>query len=179
MSKKQQKRQWEHTPAEILQQLVSLSQMKGRVISRRAVRKDPFLDYEEVIALLGKDGGWPAVEAKIREQLGLLEPKKEITEEPVEDAVSGPEEENVFVVESVSVPEPEPVSEVVPIERKKKTYTKDELVGILRQMQEYLGRMPKVADFAKLKSEGWEIPTYATFVRHLGEKSGWEELLAA
>lgn len=175
MSKKRRnRRQWEHTPEEILRELVSMCQQKGRVVSQRAVKKDPFLDYEEVIGLLGQHGGWPEVEERLRKRLEELDAARWGEMQKAELCTGRAEVEEVD--QSIEVERPMSDEELMGV-KKRRGYTTGDLLVALRQIKDYLGRMPQVADFARLRNEGWEIPTYATFVRYLGKKSQWDELL--
>lgn len=200
-------KEWPHAANELLDLAVAKCVEVGRMPSRRAWMRDQYLDFEEIVAVLGK-GDWGRAELKIALAWDLQKRKTEekVAEKtaespalPKEEVVEAAEqrevqeqmekiEEQVKTVEeptqeSAKVAEEQSVAQEAPTKvtgRRGKRYSREELKIGMVKVQDYFG-ITTIPTQGQINQAAREIgtPCYTAFLRGFGPKSDWETVMAA
>lgn len=168
-------KKWPHTADELLELAVAKCVEMGRMPSRRAWLRDQFLDYEEIVAVLGK-GDWKRAELKIALAWDHRKGKaEEVVVEKVELPKNEPPGEEPSQEEIVVQQE---VKEQIEIKHRRKRYSLEELKAGMTRVQEHfqITDMPTQVQISQAARE-IGTPSYATFLHGLGPKRGWNEVL--
>lgn len=160
---------WPHTTEELLELAVQRCNERGKMLNRRCLTHDNFLNFEEVVAVLGK-GDWNRAVLKI--QFAWDQQKKQQAEAKAEakkPAVQEPVPSEVAVQETVAEVRPSTKKS-----RKGMRYTLDDLRAAMSSIQAHF-QITGMPTQNQINQAAREIgtPTYVTFAKAFGPKSEW------
>lgn len=190
------KKEWPHTASELLDLAVAKCMEMDRMPSRRAWMRDQFLDFEELVEVLGK-GDWRRAEMKIAlawdNRKGRAEKaaeqkaeKQEVAKQPVKtvEVVEPPKGEMVQQQEEKeqmenAVEQQAPVKATEDGGRRGKRYSLEELKVNMVRIQEHFG-ITMIPSQVQINQAAREIgtPSYTAFVHGFGPKPGWAAVMA-
>lgn len=181
---------------EVLDSVVDAFLEKGEPLSTRAARKNPFLNYKEIMEVLGQRNGWAGVVeaaalvlykqtheeiwgnyipgAKKAELDAVWQPKTETeTTDVLAEVNDASDDEAMIDPQQTESASPQVSGKL----GRKPRYSRQELIDLVLKAEAQLGRLPGVADLSDLRAKGIELPSWPTLTSYLGSKKTWPSVL--
>lgn len=160
---------------EVMSSVMEVCEEGGRVLSERALKKSQWLDYEEVVAVIGKGSPRLAMD-KINQQWNELHPKtKESQKLRQQTDEKNPGRQSGLWSEEVA---PEPIKKRIRLKM-----TIEDLYRVVCEIREHYGleadQYPSDAQIKAYSKEHRDrCPSHSTFYNRLGPRGMWAKAFA-
>lgn len=188
---------------EVMAEVMNSCEESGRLLSERALKKSRWLNYDEIVAVLGKGNPrlamssiaqtWkkqhPEEDKQRKKEQVVIAPKEIVVANEGIEAERRENRSKEGLCEERTIMKPESIATQVegavePVKRKRgkaKVWTQEKLIALLFEMQKELNLgdgLPTLGQIDDYRGEDSKrCPGAQTFLKTLGSKKGWKRLL--